>query len=95
MGAGAISKPPNLEGWLATSTAALETMRLLLERPTGSHVSELENKAGDPSQVVRTLNQLQNAGLVTIQVERETHELVARVPDQSRERLRGIVRRLS
>lgn len=76
----AVARPPNLAGWIRETPAAVETLRILLERPTGNPVVEMERRAGDPNQVVRTLNQLQHAGLVKIHVEALTHELVARVP---------------
>lgn len=78
----AVARPPNLEGWIRETPAAVETLRILLERPAGNPVIEMERRAGDPSQVVRTLNQLQHAGLVKINVEALTHELVARVPER-------------
>lgn len=79
--AGSFGRPPNLEGWIRDTPAAFETLRFLLEKPAGNPVMEMERRAGDANQVVRTLNQLQHAGLVKIHVERLTHELVARVPE--------------
>jgi hypothetical protein len=57
-------------------------------------VADLERRTGDPHQVVRTLNELQHAGLVKIQVEHTTHELVARVPENSRDALRLLLHRV-
>jgi DNA-binding PadR family transcriptional regulator len=49
---------------------------------------------GDPKQVVRTLNELQNAGLVRIHIEHASHELVARVSDQRLEELRSLLEKV-
>jgi predicted transcriptional regulator len=89
-----VGRPPGIEGWIGGRPAALETLRSLLNAPQGSRVAELERRTGDAVQVVRTLNELQNAGLVTIDVERTTHELVARVPEKNvpeLKRLLGLV----
>lgn len=88
-------RPPGLEGWISQTPAALETLRILVDRPAGSRIAELERSGGDPMQVVRTLHHLQSAGLVNIHVERATHELVARVPEHSVERLKVLLHRLS
>ena len=73
---------------------ALATLRALVSAPAGSRVADLERRGGDPSQVVRTLNELQQAGLVKIQVEQKTHELVARVPEKSIDALRMLLNRV-
>jgi len=75
--------------------AALETLRELVARPKGSRVADLELRTGDATQVVRTLNELRNAGLVKIHVEPSTHELVARVPDTSVEAVKSLLRKVS
>ena len=72
----------------------METVRALLGADTGQRVVDLERQGGDPNQVVRTLNELQNAGFVKIQVEHATHELIARVPPHSRDALRTLLRRV-
>jgi len=90
----AVARPPNLEGWIRETPAALETLRILLERPGGNRVNELERRGGNPHEVVRTLNQLQNAGLVKINVEALTHELVARVPERKVDDLKILLDKL-
>jgi len=90
----AVARPPNLEGWIRETPAAVETLRILLEKPAGNPVVEMERRAGDPSQVVRTLNQLQHAGLVKINVEALTHELVVRVPEPRVEDLKVLLKKL-
>jgi hypothetical protein len=90
----AVARPPNLEGWIRETPAALETLRILLERPAGNPVVDMERRAGDPNQVVRTLNQLQHAGFVKFQVEALTHELVAKVPDRKVDDLKVLLQRL-
>ena len=69
----------------------METVRALVNQPAGSRVVDLERRAGDPNQVVRTLNELQHAGLVRIHLEHASHELVARVSDQRLEELRSLL----
>ena len=86
---------PTLEGWLGQSPAARETLRILIDRPAGSPITELERKGGDPKQVVRTLHELQTAGLLKLHVEQTTHELVAKVPEHEVERVRGLLGKLS
>jgi 2-methylisocitrate lyase-like PEP mutase family enzyme len=83
--------PPGIEGWIGGRPAALETLRALISKPAGSRVVDLERATGDPNQVVRTLNELQNAGLVRIHIEHATHELVARVSDKRLEELRMLL----
>ena len=72
----------------------METLRALLNQPSGSRVADLERQMGDPKQVVRTLNELQNAGLVRIHIEHASHELVARVSDKRLEELRMLLEKL-
>lgn len=72
----------------------MQTVRALLNAPAGSRIVDLERSMGDSNQVVRTLNELQNAGLVRIQVEHKTHELVARVPENGREALLKLLGRV-
>jgi hypothetical protein len=93
MSASRITKPAGIEAWIDTRPAAVETLRALVSAPAGSRVSDLERRMGDPHQVVRTLNALQNAGLVRIHVEQSTHELVAKVPHGREEALRLLLRR--
>ena len=62
--------------------------------PSGKRVADLERRAVDSGQVVRTLNELQNAGMIRIQVEHKTHELVAQVPDNRIDALRLLLTRV-
>jgi 2-methylisocitrate lyase-like PEP mutase family enzyme len=72
----------------------VETIRALVNQPAGSRVVDLERRTGDPNQVVRTLNELQHAGLVRIHLERASHELVARVSDRRLEELRTLLHKI-
>ena len=86
-----IGRPPGIEGWIGGRPAAVETLRVLLNEPHGSRVAELERRTGNSVDVVRTLNELQNAGLVKIHVERATHELVASVPEKNLDELKRLL----
>ena len=88
-------RPPGLEGWIGGRPAAVETLRVLVSEPRGRRVVDLERLMGDSMQVVRTLNELQNAGLVKIHVEQATHELIAKVPESNLEELKRLLGRVS
>lgn len=90
-----VGRPPGIEGWIGGRPAALETLRVLVSEPKGRRVADLERMTGDAMQVVRTLNELQNAGLVKIHVEQATHELIAKVPESNLEELRRLLGRVS
>src|SRR5690349_10399147 len=64
-----VARPPGIEGWIGGRPAAVETLRVLVSEPKGRRVADLERMTGDARQVVRTLNELQHAGLVKIHVE--------------------------
>jgi 2-methylisocitrate lyase-like PEP mutase family enzyme len=90
-----VARPPGLEGWIGGRPAALETLRVLVAQPLGSRVADLERRTGDAMQVVRTLNELQNAGLVKIHVEQATHELIAKVEESNLDELKRLLGRVS
>jgi hypothetical protein len=73
----------------------VETLRSLLAAPGASPVAALERRVGDPAVVVRTLHHLQNAGLVKIEIERATMDLVVRVDAPRRNTLEALLRRIS
>lgn len=85
----------SFEEWLGRTPATIQTLRALVQAPTGSHITDLERRVGDPMAVIRTLHHLQNAGLVQIQLERESMDLVVKVAGDSLVKIEGLLHRLS
>lgn len=82
-------------GWSSVSSVARETVRELAAAPLGRRVIDLENQLGQPLEVVRTLNRLQQEGLVEIQVDPRSLELIVRATAAGAGPLRDLLRRLS
>ena len=90
------SRRPNaVEGWLTGSAVALETLRSVASQPAGRSINELERRLGDAVGVVRTLNRMQHLGLIEINVDRTTTELIVRVSKDNEVRLKELIDRLS
>jgi hypothetical protein len=79
---------------MTASSVAKETIRELAEAPDGRRVLDLEKRLGEPVEVVRTLNRLQQAGLVHIQLEPGSLELTVRPAPGRSEALRGLLRKV-
>lgn len=88
-------RPNAVEAWLTGSAVALETLRSVASQPTGRSVNEIEKRLGDAVGVVRTLNRMQQLGLIEIQVDRKTSELIVRVSKDNEVRLKELLARLS
>jgi hypothetical protein len=88
-------RPVSFDELLVRSPGAVETLRLIVRDPAGARVTDLEKKVGDPALVVRTLHRLQSAGLINIQAERVSHDLVVFVPAFSLHRIQGLLEKLS
>ena len=95
MGSSSLRRPPSFDDLFLRSPATVETLRLIVHQPAGAKVSDLEKKVGDASTVVRTLHRLQSAGLISIQLERISHDLVVCVPAISLDRIQGLLSKLS
>ncbi len=79
---------------MTASSVAKETIRELADAPDGRRVVDLEERIGEPVEVVRTLNRLQQAGLVRIQVEPGSLELTVRPARGRSEALRELLRKV-
>lgn len=77
------------------SPVARETVRALATAPAGRRVVELERLLGEPVEVVRTLNRMQQEGLVRIQVDPGSLELTVRPTEGSQQRLRDLLKDMS
>ena len=95
MGSSSLRKPASFDDLFLRSPATVETLRLIVHQPAGAKVSDLERKVGDPSTVMRTLNRLQSAGLINIQLERMSHDLVVCIPAVGLERIQGLLSKLA
>lgn len=95
MGSSSLRKPPSFDDLFLRSPATVETLRLIIHQPAGAKVSDLEGKVGDASTVMRTLHRLQSAGLINIQLERLSHDLVVLIPPISMDRIQGLLSKLS
>jgi hypothetical protein len=74
---------------------ARETVRAVASAPSGNRVVDLERRLGEPVEVVRTLNRLQQVGLVRIQVDPGSMELTVRPAEGADAPLKELLRRLS
>lgn len=95
MGSSSLRKPPSFDELFLRSPATVETLRLIIHQPAGAKVSDIERKVGDASTVMRTLHRLQSAGLINIQLERMSHDLVVLIPPISMDRIQGLLSKLS
>jgi hypothetical protein len=80
---------------LTVSSVARETVRELAGAPSGRRVVDLERRLGQPTEVVRTLNRLQQEGLVEIHVDPTSMELTVRPTAAGAGPLKDLDRRLS
>ena len=95
MAASFTARPMGSDPWAGASGVARETIRELAGSPGGRRVVDLEKRLGQPVEVVRTLNRLQQAGLVSIQIEPGTMELMALASKGQADALRELLKRIS